>query len=187
MHHYREDETDVFISDATPSLALSSKPHIVIDRLNGRVWLSLGGTTVGVADTYYLQGGSTGGMFETLTAARVLTAADNGKTFWLSLAGGFDITLPALAATNLTFTFLVKTVPTTAYTITGATADKIMGHVTSSAAGAQDVALVADPGDVINFVASTAVQGDIVTVRQDGAFYYVSAHCAVDGGITITG
>lgn len=155
------------------------RPTIYIDRLTGNFYVNLGGGTTWT--------GGGGGAFETLTAARALTAADNGKTFWLSLAGGFDITLPALAQTSLKFTFIVKTVPTTAYTITGATADKIMGHVLSSSGGAEDVALVADPGDVINFVASTAVQGDIVEVYQDGSFYYVSGRCAVTGGITVTG
>jgi hypothetical protein len=36
-------------------------------------------------------------------------------------------------------------------------------------------------------MASTAVQGDIVEVWMDGAFYYVSGRCAVTGGITVTG
>lgn len=128
-----------------------------------------------------------GGNFETLIAARVLSVADYGKTFLLSLAGGFDVTLPPLATPAFYCRFMVITVPTTAYTLTGATADKILGHVLSSAAGAQDVALIADPGDVINFVANTAVQGDIVDLWMDGAFYYVRCSCAVDGGITITG
>lgn len=178
MHHYRSDETDVFFGSGVPTFS-ADRACLYIDKTTGMVYTNLGGGTTWSA--------STTGAFETLTAARVLTAADSGRTFWLSLAGGFDITLPALTGTSLKFTFIVKTVPTTAYTITGATADKIMGHVLSSSGAAEDVALVADPGDVINFVASTAVQGDIVEVFQDGAFYYVSGRCAVAGGITITG
>lgn len=123
---------------------------------------------------------------ETLTAARVLTVNDSGKTFFLNAAGGFDITLPALATPAFTAKFIVLTAPTTAYTITGATADKIVGHVLSSSGAAEDTETTAG-GDVINFVANTAVIGDQVTIDMNGTLYFASARCAAAGGITITG
>lgn len=178
MWRYRPDEIAILKGSGIPS-GFAEGPTIYYDTTTGVAHFNIGGGTV------WNPPGALN--FETLTAARVLVAGDNNKTFWLSLAGGFDITLPALATTGFKATFIVKTVPTTAYTITGATADKIMGHVLSSSGAAEDVALVADPGDVINFVANTAVQGDIVEVWMDGAFYYASARCAVTGGITVTG
>lgn len=164
-------------TEAKPYAAIA---FALVNKDSGAVGLTVG-------PTGQLNVTNPAGNFETLAAARVLSVADHNKTFLLNLAGGFDITAPPLATPAFYCRFIVKTVPTTAYTITGATADKILGHVLSSAAGAQDVALIADPGDVVNFVANTAVQGDIVELWCDGAFYYVSCRCAVDGGITITG
>jgi len=122
----------------------------------------------------------------TLTAATTLTAADNGATFFLGTAGGFDITLPPLATAPFHCEFVVLVAPTTAYTLTGATADKIVGHVLSASGAAEDTETTAG-GDVVNFVASTAVIGDRVTLDMDGTLYLVNGKCAAAGGITITG
>lgn len=187
MHHYRSDETDVFFASSVPTLSKSERPHIIINSVTGRVYLSNGGIAPGGADTFYLMGGGGGGIDETLIAARVLTAADNGKTFSLDLAAGFDVTLPALATTKFTCHFVVGISPTTAYTITGATADKIYGYVLSASGAAEDTAGVGDPGDVINFVANTALIGDRLTVTCNGTFYLAEGRCAAAGGITITG
>lgn len=127
------------------------------------------------------------GLSEVLTAARVLTLADSGKTFWLALAGGFDVTLPALAGANgFRCSFRVKVAPTTAYTITSATADKIAGTVLSASGAAEDTE--ADiTGDVVNFVANTAKIGDRVEIETDGVGWHALGVCSGAGGITITG
>lgn len=123
---------------------------------------------------------------EILTAARVLTIADSGKIFYLALAGGFDVTLPALASPGFSCEFIVKVAPTTAYTITGATADKMAGSILSSSGAAEDTEGAAT-GDVLNFVANTALVGDRAFFRCDGVAYYAFAVCSAAGGITITG
>ena len=182
--------------------ALTAGDELEQDATSGRLVKRVSGEAVGivvddVADTndgaivrailFGGAGANAGDEYETLAAAEVLTAADNGKTFWLNAAGGFDVTLPALATTGFSCKFIVKTAPTTAYTLTGATADKVLGLVLSSSGAAEDTAGAGDPGDVVNFVASTALPGDSVTVTMDGAFYYVEGKCAAAGGITITG
>ena len=173
---YRPDELQVLKGQGIPS-ASRDTPTLYVDLLTGQTYLNSGGGTTWTAFG--------AGNQETLTAARVLTAGDSGKTFFLNLAGGFDVTLPALTVTG-SFKFIVLTAPTTAYTITGATADKIVGHVLSSSGGAEDHEDTAG-GDVVNFIANTAVIGDEVTITMNGTLYFASCKCAAAGGITITG
>lgn len=123
----------------------------------------------------------------TLTAAATLDVSDSGALILLNLAGGFTVTLPAPAA-GLAFDFLVKTAPTTAYIVSSGSSntDIIIGHVLSSSGAAEDTEATAG-GDVVNFVASTAVAGDRLKLESDGTYWYASAICAAAGGITITG
>jgi len=126
---------------------------------------------------------------ESLVAAKTLTVGDSGKIFMLNLAGGFDVTLPSATATNVAgchFTFIVGTDPTTAYTITGGTADKMAGKVVCSAGGNEDEEN-AITGDVATFVANTALIGDKIEVYCDGVGYYAYGITGAAGGITITG
>lgn len=154
-------------------------PTSYLDRATGASYFNGGG-----AATNWAASGLNN--IETLTAARVLVAGDSGKTFFLSLAGGFDVTLPALTTAGFHATFIVKTSPTTAYTLTGATADKIVGWP-SNVGGADSVADGNALGDVVNFVANTALAGDMAELWMDGAFYYVRAHAKAINAITITG
>lgn len=125
--------------------------------------------------------------FKSLTAAVTLTASESGKTFGLATAGGFTVTLPPVAE-GLYYKFIATVAPTTAYVISTPTADndKIIGHVLSSSGGAEDTETTAG-GDVVNFVANTAVIGDILELFSDGVYWYASARCAAAGGMTITG
>lgn len=124
---------------------------------------------------------------ETVTAANVITAAESGKTFFLSSATEFASTLPAVAA-GLRFTFIVAAAPSGAsYTIvTDGSANVIVGHVLSS----QDAGGSADSetsgGDTISFVDSKAVVGDRVDVISDGTSWFARGTCKVFDGITIT-
>ncbi len=120
---------------------------------------------------------------ETLTGADTLTASENGKTFFLNAAGGFNVTLPAAAA-GLRFEFIVKTAPTTAYTITSATADTIYGKVFASSGGDENSNVA---GDVLNFVANTSLAGDRAVFISDGTSWFADGFCDVTGSITITG
>lgn len=119
---------------------------------------------------------------EVVAAANVITADESGKTFFLNLAGGFASTLPAPAA-GLRYKFVVSVSPTTAYTIvTNASANIIKG-------GAIELAGTASPyinnGDLITFVANTAVVGDWVEVISDGTSWFLAGMCSADGGITL--
>ena len=64
---------------------------------------------------------------EVVEATNVITADENGKTFFLKAAAGFQSTLPAPAA-GLRFTFIVHTAPTSnGYTIvTNGTTQKVL-------------------------------------------------------------
>lgn len=126
---------------------------------------------------------------EVLSAARVLSREDHGKTFFLNLAGGFNVDLPAPEA-GLEIKFVVKTAPTTAYTVTardaaGAAANIVKGHVLTT-----DVNSATDPDfdttavDVVTFVANKAVAGDRACLICDGTNWYLEAACSVFDAIT---
>lgn len=127
------------------------------------------------------------GLVEILTAARVLVAADSGKTFYLALAGGFTVTLP-VPTLGFKAKFLVKVAPTTAYIIAAdaSNQDSIAGSVLSSSGAAEDTEGAAT-ADQINFVANTALIGDRCEVESDGTKWYGYAICSGAGGVTFTG
>ena len=126
---------------------------------------------------------------EILTAAKTLTKADSGKIFYLDLAGGFTVTLPAIGDANCdgcSWTFIVKTQPTTAYIVAGGTADKMSGVILSSSGAAEDQETDIT-GDQVNFVANTAVVGDKVEIIQTATGYHAYGITGATGGLTITG
>lgn len=126
---------------------------------------------------------STGGG-EVLTAAKTLVAGDSGKTFYLNLAGGFTVTLPA-PLLGLNFEFIVKTAPTTAYIIaTSGGANIMCGGVNELEVDTGDDGPYDTDADVLNFVASVAVQGDFVQMRCDGTNWYFYGQTNADGGVT---
>lgn len=120
----------------------------------------------------------------TATATTALTAADSGKTIFLSSATEFVTTLPAPAA-GLAFTFIVTAAPASAsYTIvTNGSANIIKGQAVNAAGVAGDAG-TAD--DTITFVDGQAVAGDMVTVVSDGTSWFAKGFCAVAAGITFT-
>lgn len=130
--------------------------------------------------------GGTLANIEVLTAAKTLTSVDSGKTFYLDLAGGFTVTLPANATAGFKATFIVKTAPTTAYILLAATADTIIGYPVASTGGDESANGNA-AGDQVNFVANTALPSDRVDVEFDGTSVHVRATCKATGAITITG
>lgn len=121
---------------------------------------------------------------QTLIAAKTLGAADSGTTYYLSLAGGFTVTLPA-PALGLEFKFVVKTAPTTAYVIaTNAGADILIGGVNELEVDTSDDGPYDDNADQIDFVASVAAVGDYVEMQSDGTSWYFRGQTNLDGGIT---
>lgn len=125
---------------------------------------------------------------ETLTAADTLTAEDNGKVFFLNLAGGFTVTLPAVASSaGYRVKFVVITAPTTAYIVASAEGDNIFGGFDTSADGTAVDSEVTGGADQVNFVASTAVIGDYLELVSDGTSWYAGGHCNVAAGMTLTG
>lgn len=124
---------------------------------------------------------------EVVTATNVITAAENGKTFFLNHATEFVSTLPA-PALGLRFTFVVAGAPSGAsYTVvTNASANVMLGHVLTS----QDAGGSADSetsgGDTLTFVDSKAVVGDCAVFECDGTSWFVRASSKVFDAITIT-
>ena len=109
-----------------------------------------------------------------------LTAAESGKTIYLNLAGGGSTILPAVAA-GLNFTFIVSTIPTTAYTIDTPSGANIMSGTISDIVGET---VYGTAQDIISFIASTSVLGDRVDLSCDGTIWAYRAVSGANGGIT---
>ena len=126
---------------------------------------------------------------EVVTATNVITAAESGKTFFLNSATEFASTLPAPAA-GVKFEFVVTAAPSGAsYTVATEGGCQILaGHVLTSgfADSGSDVETTAT-GTTLTFVDGVSVVGDKATFISDGTSWFVSAICAVEAGITITG
>ncbi len=146
-------------------------------------------TAVGTAITVKsnvkrLKGESTAGAI-TLDKARTLLASDSGSTFYLAAAGGFAVTLPAVAE-GLKFKFAVAVAPTTAYTIvTASSANIINGQICTAQDAGGSVSTTA-ASDTVSFVASKAIVGDYVNFECDGTKWYISGMCKVFDGMTST-
>lgn len=124
---------------------------------------------------------------EVVSATNVITAAENGKTFFLSSATEFVSTLPA-PALGLRFTFIVAAAPSGAdYTVvTNASANIIVGHVLTSQDAGGNADSETSGGDTVSFVDSKAVVGDRADFISDGTSWFVRASCKTFDAITIT-
>lgn len=165
--------------------ASAGSAPIYVDSDDNRVKLVPAGT--GTTEVILQEAGGASS-YERLTAARVLTAADSGKVFGLALAGGFTVTLPALATSpGFNASFVVEIAPTTAYIIASAENDNIAGSVYESSGGAGDTE-TAFSADQINFVANTAVIGDQADIQAVGTAGWAGrAFVSAAGGATFTG
>lgn len=120
---------------------------------------------------------------EVITATNTITAAESGTTYFLNSTTGSAQVLPTAAA-GLTYTFIITTVPTSGnMTVTAPTTDDniIFGY-----ADVNSTQVLAATEDSINFIASTCVIGDWVTVISDGTNWYVKGASQAAGGITFT-
>lgn len=122
--------------------------------------------------------------FEIVTTTNVITAFENGKTFYLNNATGFVSTLPAPAA-GLNFTFINMTANTSGNhtVVTNGSANIIKGNQNSVAGDAGDTGT---SDDTISFVANNSLAGDKVEVYSDGTSWHAFAISRVAAGITFT-
>lgn len=118
---------------------------------------------------------------EIVITTNVIAASENGKTFYLTLAGGFTSTLPA-PALGLRFRFIVAVAPTTAYIITTNAGANIIYGMFEERAGGAGVAGAAQ--DTQNFVANQAIIADWAEYYSDGTNWYVHGMVNVSAGIT---
>lgn len=123
---------------------------------------------------------------EVVAATNVITAAEAGKTFYLSHATEFVSTLPAVSTVSAgtVFRFVVDAAPVgDDYTvITGNTLETVIfGTVTVNGAVVGGIS-----EDTITFADGVAIKGDWVEVRSDGTSWYVSGQGFAAGAITLT-
>jgi len=129
--------------------------------------------------------------YESLIATKVLDKDDNGKTFGLNLAGGFTVTLPAVATVNAGWKarFRVETNPTTAYIITEKAVDDaniILGSINTSTGQTTAADFEVSGATFVTFVAGVALVSDWVTIETNGINWFVYGQTTVPTGITIT-
>ncbi len=124
---------------------------------------------------------------EVLITTRVLTLADSGKTFFLALAGGFTVTLPAIAGSaGFRAKFFVQIAPTTSYIIASAEGDNMCGQAYSSTGG-DAASITSFSSDQMNFILNVSLIGDSGDVYSDGTNWYARGWSDADAGITFTG
>lgn len=121
---------------------------------------------------------------EILVTTKQLSAADSGKTLFLSLAGGFTVTLPAVAP-GINYRFVVKTNPTTAYIILGG-GTTIVGGVNELETDTTEDGPYTAGAAQINLVANLANAGDWIDVVSDGVKWFVCGQTNLDGAVTFT-
>jgi len=128
--------------------------------------------------------------YKSLTAAYTVLPEDNGKTFGLNLAGGFTVTMPAVATVpGFRCTFRVETNPTTAYIITELAASDTnicVGDIWELEVDTTNDGPRSTGTTFTNFVASVAVIGDTVVFEGNGTNWFISGFTNADGGVTLT-
>ena len=121
----------------------------------------------------------------TLVTTKTVTAAESGSTFILSLAGGFTVTLPAVAL-GLRYKFITGVIPTTAYIITAASA-VVNGGINELEVDTSDDGPVASDSTSLTLVASSlGTVGDWVEYVSDGVKWYITGQTKLDGAVTFS-
>ncbi len=123
-----------------------------------------------------------------LITTKQLTVAESGMTFFLALAAGFVVTLPA-PAVGLKYEFFVQIAPTGDYTIVTSGASQILAGLVHSSDGVDGDSETAFTATTITFVAagSASTIGDGCTLWSDGTSWYARCFCNISTGMTITG
>lgn len=122
-----------------------------------------------------------------IITTKAVLASESGTRFFIDLAGGFVITLPAVAL-GLEYDFIVKTALTGSATIVcPAAAALFKGHVlTNDVNSATDSDFDTTAVATITFVLNKAVASDRVKVTCDGVNWHYRAECSVFDAITGT-
>lgn len=117
-----------------------------------------------------------------ISAATTLTANDSGKTYGVSQASAYAITLPTAAA-GLNYRFVLTTAGANAVTIgTASGANHLFGTLAIDGATTS-----INAQDTITFVSGTAVVGDWVEIYGSATgVWFVKASASAAGGITVS-
>ena len=111
-----------------------------------------------------------------LTATYTVLVADSGSLYTLGTAGGFTVTLPAVAdCSGCEWDFVVKVAPTTAYIIDSAANDVHGAAVTIDDAAGDSKGTAGTAVDAVTFVANEAKIGDKLNIFSDGTYFYATA------------
>lgn len=121
-----------------------------------------------------------------ITTKSVLSS-ENGCKFFLDLAAGFVVTLPAVAL-GLEYEFILRTAVTGSTTIVcPAAAALFKGHVlTNDVNSATDSDFDTTAVATLTFVLNKAVAGDRIKIISDGVNWFYKAECSVFDAITGT-
>jgi len=124
---------------------------------------------------------------ETLTAARIVTAADSGTTFICSGTAGKAITLPsvALAGAGFNCKFIVgQAFGTTDWIIT-ATAAIMVGGINELETDTDTDGPSTVGGTTINIELGAETIGDYVEFLCDGTKFFINGQSKLDGAFTL--
>lgn len=126
------------------------------------------------------------GSYESITAAKTLVAADNGKTFGLNAAAGVAITLPALAdmPAGWVCRFRVETVFATSDWVVTAPAAIMIGGVNELEVDTADDGPSTTGGTTITFELGFETVGDYIDLQSNGTNIYLIGQTVLDGGIS---
>jgi hypothetical protein len=151
-------------------------------------WSTVKSATVGQIHWHIGEAERIDGESEVVSAANVITAAENGKVFFLNSATEFASTLPAPFA-GAHFTFIVTAAPSQAsYTVVTEGGCQILaGSVHPSVLNDSSDFEAAATGTTITFVDGQAVVGDMAELWSDGTSWFAKCFCTTGAGITITG
>lgn len=124
------------------------------------------------------------GSVEDITAAKTLTAKDNGKYFQLNAAAGAAVTLPAVASSaGYRVRFTTKALfATTDWVITSAEGDNLEGSLIVAGA-----VVTVDAADTITFELGADNIGDFLDLWSDGTYWYAFGNALTSAGMTSTG
>jgi len=124
---------------------------------------------------------------ETLTAARVVLAADSGTTFICSGGAGKAITLPAVADVPIGWNckFIVGQAFATTDWIITATAAIMVGGINELEVDTSDDGPVTVAGTTINIELGAETIGDYVDFVCDGTKFFIRGQSKLDGAFTL--
>lgn len=121
-----------------------------------------------------------------LTASRILTDSDSGKTYFLSSASGLTVTLPSPRG-GVNFNFVVKTANTGGNYVIASSANTIIGKTITSDVNSQfDTSWQSGGVKYVRLLTNYARVGDTVEIISDGTYWYTVAYAAIAHAVSIT-